>query len=94
MDLSYIQYDRGKASITWRRRRTAIRALTLSVEATGANLWHVHGRTPLLFESADVYLECAQVFYRGPSRTVKSAEENVRKNTSSTSASSENDTRI
>ena len=55
-----------KASITWFARRSDIRALTLNVEATGANLAHAHGRTPLLFDSADVCLDFAQAFYRGP----------------------------
>ena len=61
-----------KASITWWCRRSEIRTLTLNVEATGANLAHVHGRTPLLFDSADVCLDFAQSFYRGP--TTKSDE--------------------
>ena len=55
-----------KASVTWWARRSDIRALTLNVEATGANLAHAHGRTPLLFDSADVCLDFAQAFYRGP----------------------------
>ncbi len=54
-----------KASITWWCRRSEIRTLTLNVEATGANLAHVHGRTPLLFNSPDVCLDFAQSFYRG-----------------------------
>ncbi len=55
-----------KASITWWCHRCDIRAMTLNVEATGANLAHAHGRTPLLFETADVCLDFAQAFYRGP----------------------------
>jgi SOS response regulatory protein OraA/RecX len=54
-----------KASITWWCHRCDIRAMTLNVEATGANLAHAHGRTPLLFETADVCLDFAQAFYRG-----------------------------
>ena len=66
-----------KASITWWARRADIRALTLNVEATGATLAHSHGRTPLLFESADVCLDFAQAFYRGPptSAVVKSVDD-------------------
>jgi len=63
-----------KASITWWARRSDIRALTLNVEATGATLAHSQGRTPLLFESADVCLEFAQAFYRGPSTKPQEVE--------------------
>jgi len=63
-----------KASITWWARRSDIRALTLNVEATGATLAHSQGRTPLLFESADVCLDFAQAFYRGPSTKPREVE--------------------
>jgi len=53
-----------KATIAWYTRRSEIRALTLNVEATGANLAHAHGRMPLLFECAEVCLDFAQAFYR------------------------------
>lgn len=62
-----------KARVTWGCRRCEIRALTLNVEATGADLAHKHGRTPLLFESANVCLDFAQTFYRGPTTTVPPA---------------------
>jgi hypothetical protein len=55
-----------KASVAWWCHRCEVRALTLNVEATGVNLAHAHGRTPLLFESADVCLDFAQACYRGP----------------------------
>ncbi|KAL3785154.1 hypothetical protein ACHAW5_000186 [Stephanodiscus triporus] len=63
-----------KASVTWWCHRCEIRALTLNVEATGANLAHAHGRTPLLFESADVCLDFAQAFYRGPAAPAPAPE--------------------
>ena len=60
-------------TISWWCRRAEIRALTLNVEATGANLAHANGRTPLLFESADVCLDFAQAFYGRASRVVVSS---------------------
>ena len=57
-----------KVKITWWCHRSAIRALTLNVEATGTTLAHAHGRTPIVFESSDICLDFAQAFYRGPSR--------------------------
>ena len=58
-----------KASVIWWCHRSEVRALTLNVEATGANLALTNGRAPfsLMFHSADVCLEFAQAFYRGPS---------------------------
>ena len=57
-----------KVDITWFCRRSALRTLTLNVEATGATLAHANGRMPLLFESSDTCLDFAQAFYRGPSK--------------------------
>ena len=60
-----------KATISWQARRTAIRALTLNNEATGATLAHSEGRRPLQFHSADVCLDFAQAFYRGVDKSAK-----------------------
>jgi hypothetical protein len=62
-----------KVKITWWCHRSAIRTLTLNVEATGATLAHAHGRTPIVFESSDICLDFAQAFYRGPSKEAVSA---------------------
>jgi hypothetical protein len=59
-----------KANITWWCHRSAVRTLTLNVEATGATLSHTDGRTHLLFESSDICLDFAQAFYRGPLKQV------------------------
>ncbi|KAL3815366.1 hypothetical protein ACHAXA_000753 [Cyclostephanos tholiformis] len=65
-----------KATVTWWCHRCEIRAMTLNVEATGANLAHAHGRMPLLFETADVCLDFAQAFYRGPAAPVVAVGKN------------------
>lgn len=59
-----------KVDITWWCRRSTIRTLTLNVEATGATLAHANGCMPLVFESADICLDFAQAFYRGPFKPV------------------------
>ena len=60
-----------KASILWWSHRCDIRSLTLNVDATGANLALTNGRPsmPLAFPSADVCLNFAQYFLRGPSKS-------------------------
>ena len=63
-----------KASISWQARRSAIRALTLNNEATGATLAHSEGRRPLQFQSADACLDFAQAFYRGVDKTAEDLE--------------------
>lgn len=62
-----------KVNITWWCHRSAIRTLTLNVEATGATIAHANGRMPLVFESSDIGLNFAQAFYRGPSKQVSQA---------------------
>ncbi|KAL9184842.1 hypothetical protein ACHAXT_002619 [Thalassiosira profunda] len=54
------------AEVAWHCLKADVRALTLNVEATGANVAHARGRTPLLFETADVCLDFCRAFYRGP----------------------------
>jgi hypothetical protein len=59
-----------KASVLWWSHRCEIRSLTLSVDAAGATLALTDGRPsmPLAFPSADVCLNFAQYFLRGPSK--------------------------
>ena len=81
---SYITGNHSrKASVTWSCHRSEVQALTLNVEATGANLALTHGRppVPLMFHSADACLDFAQAFYRGPSTK---SEERMSSSSSST----------
>lgn len=65
-----------RASVLWWSNRCEIRSLTLSVDATGATLALTDDRPsmPLAFPSADVCLNFAQYFLRGPSKSDEEQE--------------------
>jgi hypothetical protein len=65
-----------KAQVLWWTHRCQIRSLTLNVDATGATLSMRNGPSfPLAFPSAEVCLDFAQYFLRGPTVVVKSTVE-------------------
>eukprot|EP00956_Cyclotella_meneghiniana_P041529 scaffold229838_cov50-Cyclotella_meneghiniana.AAC.2 len=64
----------NKASVLWWSHRCDIRSLTLNVDATGATLSLIDRPSiPLAFPSADVCLNFAQYFLRGPPTTSPSS---------------------
>ena len=70
--LTATRLSEQKASVQWWSHRCEIRSLTLNVDATGADLALTKGFSmPLAFPSADVCLNFAQFFLRGPSKPEK-----------------------